>query len=312
MKFTAARARILAVDDQEINLMVLERLLAPTEAELVTATGGQEMLDLLQKEQFDLILLDHVMPPPDGLEAFRMARTMEGNLNLTTPFVALTGNDMRAEGSDPSLSPREATRAYYKGEGFADYLPKPVLPEDVERILLALLPQDKVTLTEAAATESAPEAPAGAPKKGGLFAKIQEMTGEAATESTTEQAGTPPAPEAPADPDAPLNIAHGLTFSGGDAEMYKQLLKNWADAYMENGYTIQKSAKEGDLNAHRIATHSLKSSSRMVGALILGDLSEKAEHAARDGDLEYVKANVSALLEAYGKAVEAASDYLSN
>ncbi|MBQ7166955.1 MAG: response regulator [Treponema sp.] len=297
MNFTAARARILAVDDQEINLMVLERLLTPTEAGIVTATGGQEMLDLLKKEKFDLILLDHVMPPPDGLEAFRMARSMEGNLNLDTPFVALTGNDMRSEGADPSLPPREATRAYYKGEGFADYLPKPVLPEDMERVLLDLLPADKVTRTgqSAPAGNPAPES-APAPRKGGLFARIQEMEGK----------GNAAAPA------GPLDSAHGLTFSGGDKEMYRQLFKNWADAYMENGYTLQRSAKEGDLNAHRIAAHSLKSSSRMVGAMTLGDLSEKAEHAARDGDLEYVREHVPELLEAYGKAVEAASDYLAN
>lgn len=305
MNFTAPHARILAVDDQEINLMVLERLLAPTEAQLVTATGGQEMLDLLCKEQFDLVLLDHVMPQPDGLEAFHLASSMEGNLNLSTPFVALTGNDIRAEGSDPSLSPREATRAYYKGEGFADYLPKPVLPEDVEKLLLALLPPEKISRNEPEATEAAP----AAPRKRGLFAKIQAMTGEDGSESVSDTAAVP---EAPAVPEGPLDKAHGLAFSGGDEEMYRQLLKNWADAYMENGYTIQKSAKEGDLGAHRIATHSLKSSSRMVGAMILGDLAEKAEHASRDGDLEYVRANVSALLEAYGKAVEAASEYLAN
>ncbi len=285
--------------------MVLERLLSPTQAGLVTATGGQEMLDLLCKEQFDLVLLDHVMPQPDGLEAFRMAHTMEGNLNLSTPFVALTGNDMRAEGADPSLSPREATRAYYKGEGFADYLPKPVLPEDVEKLLLALLPPGKVTRNEPEATKAAP----AAPRKRGLFAKIQEMTGEDGGEGAD---GTMAQAAVPAEASAPLDAARGLAFSGGDTEMYKQLLKNWADAYMENGYTIQKSAKEGDLAKHRIATHSLKSSSRMVGAMILGDLAEKAEHASRDGDLEYVRANVAALLEAYGKAVEAASDYLAN
>ncbi len=331
MNFTAARARILAVDDQEINLMVLERLLSPTEAELVTATGGQEMLDLLCKEQFDLVLLDHVMPPPDGLEAFRMSRTLEGNLNRDTPFVALTGNDMRAEGCDPSLSPREATRAYYKGEGFADYLPKPVLPEDVEKLLLALLPAEKITRNEPEAVQEAAPAAAegsssGSPssdgsgaKKRGLFAKIQAMTGEgtAGTDGTGSSAGTAPASDSGASgtdapPAGPLDTARGLTFSGGDQEMYRQLLKNWADAYMENGYTIQKSAKDGDLNAHRIATHSLKSSSRMVGAMILGDWAEKAEHAARDGDLSYVRENVSALLAEYGKAVEAVSDYLAD
>lgn len=303
MDFTAPEARILAVDDQEINLMVLERLLLPTQAQLATATGGEEMLDLLCKEAYDLVLLDHVMPAPDGLEAFRMSKTLEGNLNKDTPFVALTGNDIKAEDADPSLSPHEATRAYYKGEGFADFLPKPVLPEELERILLSLLPETKLIRKDSPS-----------PKQKGLFArasKVLEATGSQEAQAPAATSATP-AGEPSDDPLATLDTGKGLAFSGGDEQMYRQLLKNWSDAYMESGYTIQKSAKDGDMNAHRIATHSLKSSSRMVGALILGNMAEKAEHAARDGDLDFVRANVADLLAEYGKAVEAASTYLSS
>ncbi|MBP5156775.1 MAG: response regulator [Treponema sp.] len=313
MNFTAPSARILAVDDQEINLMVLEQMLTPTQMEVKTAASGQEMLDLLKQEHYDLVLLDHVMPSPDGLESFHLAQTMEGNLNTDTPFVALTGNDIRAQDADPSLSPREATRAYYKGEGFADYLPKPVLPQDIETILCSLLPAEKLIRVEPEAAV-APEAggtapadgagaassPAAGTAKGGLFAKVMQLQGGGGSEN---------AAQVPADPN--LDTAKGLAFSAGNDEMYRELLKNWANAYMENGYTIQKSAKNGDLNAHRIATHSLKSSSRMVGAVLLGDLAEKAEHAARDGDLAYVQENVNALLEQYGKSVDAANAYLA-
>lgn len=334
MNFTAPSARILAVDDQEINLMVLEQMLTPTQMEVKTAASGQEMLDLLKQEHYDLVLLDHVMPSPDGLESFHLAQTMEGNLNTDTPFVALTGNDIRAQDADPSLSPREATRAYYKGEGFADYLPKPVLPQDIEAILCSLLPAEKLIRVEPEAaggplTDSAGGAggtapadgagaassPAAGTAKGGLFARVMQLQGGGGSENS-----------APADPqnnvtsgdpqgnvltDPNLDTAKGLAFSAGNDEMYRELLKNWANAYMENGYTIQKSAKNGDLNAHRIATHSLKSSSRMVGAVLLGDLAEKAEHAARDGDLAYVQENVNALLEQYGKSVDAANAYLA-
>lgn len=316
MNFTAPAARILAVDDQEINLLVLEQMLSPTQMEVKTAASGQEMLDLLKQEHYDLVLLDHVMPSPDGLESFHLAQTMEGNLNTDTPFVALTGNDIRAQDADPSLSPREATRAYYKGEGFADYLPKPVLPQDIETILCSLLPAEKLIRVEPEAAAApgaggtAPADGAGAAAgtaKGGLFAKVMQLQGGGGSENA-----------APADPqnnvtsgDPNLDTAKGLAFSAGNDEMYRELLKNWANAYMENGYTIQKSAKNGDLNAHRIATHSLKSSSRMVGAVLLGDLAEKAEHAARDGDLTYVQENVNALLEQYGKSVDAANAYLA-
>lgn len=309
MNFTAPSARILAVDDQEINLMVLEQMLTPTQMEVKTAASGQEMLDLLKQEHYDLVLLDHVMPSPDGLESFHLAQTMEGNQNTDTPFVALTGNDIRAQDADPSLSPREATRAYYKGEGFADYLPKPVLPQDIETILCSLLPAEKVIRAE-------PETPsadgAAGPAKGGLFAKAMQLQGGDGTQDAAASQGASADPQgnaAPADPN--LDTAKGLAFSAGNDEMYRELLKNWANAYMENGYTIQKSAKNGDLNAHRIATHSLKSSSRMVGAVLLGDLAEKAEHAARDGDLAYVQENVNALLEQYGKSVDAANAYLA-
>ncbi len=302
MNFTAPQARILAVDDQEINLMVLERLLGSVQVEVKTATGGQEMLDLLCQERYDLVLLDHVMPPPDGLEAFRLSRTLEGNLNSDTPFVALTGNDIKAENADPSLSPREATRAYYKGEGFADYLPKPVLPEDIEKILIDLLPAEKIVRPEGEASAESPasEAKETGSEKRGLYARAMELQGQDAGSGSATS---------PLSPD--LDTVKGLAFSAGNDEMYRELLKNWADAYMESGYTIQKSAKNGDLNAHRIATHSLKSSSRMVGALALGDLAEKAEHASRDGDLAYVQANVAALLEQYGKSVDAANAYLA-
>lgn len=317
MNFTAPAARILAVDDQEINLMVLEQLLSPTQMEVRTAASGQEMLDLLRQEHYDLVLLDHVMPAPDGLESFHIARTMEGNLNTDTPFVALTGNDMRAEDADPSLSPREATRAYYKGEGFADYLPKPVLPQDIETILCSLLPAGKLIRAEPE-TPAAAEATAG-PAKGGLFARVMQLQGEGGSENAGASQGNAGNPRGtvPADPqgtvpvDPNLDTASGLAFSAGNAEMYRELLTNWKNAYMENGYTIQKSARNGDLNAHRIATHSLKSSSRMVGAGLLGDMAEKAEHAARDGDLAYVQEHVNALLEQYGKSVEAAEAYLA-
>ena len=187
---------------------------------------------------------------------------------------------------------------------------------DIETILRSLLPADKIILAEPAPESPAADGTAGtadgtamasgaasSPAKGGLFARVMQLQGGAA------DAAPDPQDSAPADPN--LDTARGLAFSAGNAEMYRELLTNWKNAYMENGYTIQKSAKNGDLNAHRIATHSLKSSSRMVGAVLLGDMAEKAEHAARDGDLAYVQENVNALLEQYGKSVEAAEAYLA-
>ena len=137
--FTAAQARVLAVDDTAANLLVVEKLLRDTRVRVDAARSGAEALECTLQTRYDVILMDHVMPGMDGIECLRRIRAQAGGLCHACPAVALTAN----AGSD--------MEAMYRREGFDGYLVKPIRGEVLERELLRLLPPERVSLTGAAA-----------------------------------------------------------------------------------------------------------------------------------------------------------------
>ncbi|MDR2605270.1 MAG: response regulator [Desulfovibrio sp.] len=113
--------RILVAEDNEINQMIVQELLAPCGAEIVPVDNGLEAAKAVSEQHFDLVLMDMQMPVMDGLEATRVIRSL--NVAGDLPIVAVTANAMNED----------------KEKGFAcgmnDYLTKPVEPEDLLRIL---------------------------------------------------------------------------------------------------------------------------------------------------------------------------------
>ena len=115
------RARILLVEDNPVNQLVAKGMLAKLGCQVQLATQGAEALELLEKDDFDLVLMDCNMPVMDGYEASRRIRQSGRWPEL--PIVALTANAMPEE--------RERCRA----AGMNDYLAKPFRREE----LLALI-----------------------------------------------------------------------------------------------------------------------------------------------------------------------------
>lgn len=115
------RARILLVEDNPVNQLVAKGMLAKLGCQVQLATQGAEALELLEQDEFDLILMDCNMPVMDGYEASRRIRQSGRWPHL--PIVALTANAMPEE--------RERCRA----AGMSDYLAKPFRREE----LLALV-----------------------------------------------------------------------------------------------------------------------------------------------------------------------------
>ena len=90
--FTAPEARILVVDDNEINRLIASELLATLLIKVDTAEDGARAVEKVQETEYDLILMDHIMPVMDGVEATQAIRKLEGDYYQNIPIIALTGN----------------------------------------------------------------------------------------------------------------------------------------------------------------------------------------------------------------------------
>ena len=129
--FAAPHARVLVVDDVEMNIRVMQALLQEAQIQVDTAEGGEACLEKVRENHYDMIFLDHMMPEPDGLETFRAMRKLK--LQEHTPVIMLTANAV--------LGAREK----YLAEGFDDYLSKPVEERELIRLCRQYLPGDLIT-----------------------------------------------------------------------------------------------------------------------------------------------------------------------
>lgn len=112
----AVGGRILVADDNDINLRIAEALLTKAGHSVTLATGGEEAVQAVLSERFDLILMDVQMPGVDGLEATQRIRAAEAG-RRRVPIVALTAHAMPGE------------RERLMEAGMDDHLPKPFTPE---------------------------------------------------------------------------------------------------------------------------------------------------------------------------------------
>ena len=134
-RFEAPEARILVVDDNEANLMVVSKLLRDTKVRIDTCMSGAEALRKTLNIKYDAIFMDHLMPEMDGVECRRKIREQTGGRCRETAIVVLTAN------AD------EENRALYAREGFDGYLSKPVSGDELENELYNILPKEIVRIT---------------------------------------------------------------------------------------------------------------------------------------------------------------------
>jgi len=134
--YIAPKAKILVVDDNKMNLTVFKGLLKQTKAAIFEADSGKECIELLKKQAFDLIFLDHMMPEMDGVETLHVMQ--EEELCANTPVIMLTANAIVGE------------REKYLNEGFDAFLSKPIIPEKLDKMVLKYLPEDLVTIKNSA------------------------------------------------------------------------------------------------------------------------------------------------------------------
>ena len=132
-RLVAPDAKILIVDDNEMNLEVITGLLEDTRISVTTALSGRECIEILEQKSFDMVFLDQMMPELSGTRTLEIIN--EKHLCENTPVIVLT--------ADAIVGARES----YVKAGFADYLSKPVMYPELEDMLMKYLDQ-KLLLTK--------------------------------------------------------------------------------------------------------------------------------------------------------------------
>ena len=225
----------------------------------VHCTAWQEAyrgLVLSCEKKYDLIFLDHMMPEKDGIETLKELRSRPQDPNLHTTAICLTANAI------------SGAREKYMEAGFDDYLTKPIDCEDLERMMIRYLPEEKVELTRKELMEEAEDSEGGLPEF--LFG-IDE-----------------------------INTDTGIT-NNGSVKSYMETLKEFAKRSKKYVQEIEGFFGSGDIKNATIKIHALKSSARIIGATDLGELAQMLEDAGKSGDRAILDEKLPELLERSAK-----------
>ncbi len=262
-KFTAPDARVLVVDDTPVNLTVFVNLLKRTGLQIDTAESGDEGISLFTKKNYDVIFLDHMMPDKDGIETLKEMKELTDTPNTGTPIICLTANAI------------SGMREMYTNAGFDDYLTKPIDAERLEKMLLQYLPQDKVVIaTDDENTDD----------------KLVDADDNTVTDDNELPDFLYEIKE--------LDIDSGLSYCG-DTEDYIMALEMYVGSAEKKAEEIEKYWAERDLKNTTIKVHALKSSSRSIGALELGEFAARLENAGKNEDAETLDKELDELISRY-------------
>ncbi|MBO4415085.1 MAG: EAL domain-containing protein [Lachnospiraceae bacterium] len=271
-RFHAPKAEVLVVDDTPMNIAVVRSLLKRTQVNMDDASSGMDCLKKIEEKEYDLILLDYRMPEMDGIEVLKHIRELKNNPNSKIPVIALTANAIAG------------AREKFIGEGFDDYITKPVDGIKLEKMLMVYLPAEKIELNV----------------NGSITEKDKEET-----EAKTEVSGSKTADAASSGTDGGKNAISefidrevGIKNCGSE-EIYESILKIFTDDIENKCSNIRSALKGNDIKRYTIEVHALKSSARTVGAMEISKLAAELEAAGEQNDIERITADTEKLLSMY-------------
>ena len=159
-QFYAPDAKILVVDDNEMNLKVFLGLLKNHGMQIDTAMSGKECLARIEQNAYHMIFMDHLMPEMDGVETLRQIRELKTNRSKDAVIIILTANAV------------SGAREMFLEEGFDDYLSKPIIAIKLEQMIQKYLPKELLTNNDLEQKNKIPatsdEAARSAPSENGL------------------------------------------------------------------------------------------------------------------------------------------------
>jgi signal transduction histidine kinase/CheY-like chemotaxis protein len=282
--FTAPEAEVLVVDDFPSNLMVAEGLLLPYRVRVFTCLNGREAVALVRERPFDLVLMDHMMPEMDGVEATRAVREMREERCRTMPVIALTANAV------------SGMKEMFLANGFNDFLSKPIDLSRLDAVLRKWIPEGKRRNTlpdggQAPAPARAPETAFTATAVAG--AAFTAIAGVDTAPTATSTAGA----DAPLTALKGVDTAVGIARVGGSRKRYLDLL----EAFRQDAEACFAPAAQpqdaSSLRAFTTLVHAMKSASANIGANGLAQAAAVLEKAGREADMPVIRDKFPTFLE---------------
>ncbi|MCL1854962.1 MAG: PAS domain-containing protein [Clostridia bacterium] len=250
----APEARILVVDDNAANLNVAAGLLRLFGITADTASSGAKAIEMVQQNQYDIVFMDQRMPQMSGTEATQVIR----GLGLDVTIIALTASAVESK-KDTMIA-----------AGMDDYLTKPIIKADLQRMLLAWIPAGKIA--------DPPAGRDGRPEDWGsrreFWNKIERIEG--------------------------LSTAIGLDRVAGQWDVYEKTLRLMTRELTKSGKRFPDLLSAGDLENFRIEVHGLKSALASIGAMELSERALALETASDQADAAFCASKLPGFLEEAG------------
>ena len=171
--FSCEGVRVLAVDDEEMNLVVAKGVLGSYGIQVDTCLSGREAVERCVANSYDIVFLDHMMPGFDGVETLKQIREINNGAFKDLPIIALTANTI------------SGAREMFRNEGFTEFIPKPIERAVLERVLRKVLSKNQVQYDEVPSLPTTPsDAPTDRKKRKRKRKKNTQPAGTAVTERT--------------------------------------------------------------------------------------------------------------------------------
>jgi len=307
-KLFAPGARILAVDDAELNLKVIRGLLKETRVQIDTALNGSQCLDLVRTKHYDLIMLDNLMPMMDGRETYERMKRLIDNQNKDTPVIILVAGILPAD------------KDSYLSAGFTDYITKPLMEEDLIRALKWYLPKHLILTREdlmLAPIYGLSDKDTSSPNKddsvylgGGIHrferpkpknsgrVKVREIVGDLELDMVTM-----PKPEEKMKVFKEfLNVSMGMEFCVNDEGIYREMLEEFVNG--DKRKEMERAYANAEWSDYQMLAHSVKSTANNIGAEDLSEEAKSLELACKEGYMSYVRQNHDRVMNVYAALID--------
>ncbi len=257
---TAPDAEILIVDDNEINLKAALGILKPMQMHIDTAENGEEALQMIQKKQYHLIFMDHLMPVMDGIETTVKLRQMEGEYYLNVPVIAL------------SASEEAGVRESFLEAGMNDWAAKPIVMKEIRGKIKRWLP-------------------------GELLHEENPQDGAAAFQSGESPAsGNMPPGDLPVIEG--IDTQEGILHTG-TKELFISLLGYFYKMIDSKSAQIENCLADGLIRDLTIEVHALATNAKLIGAAELSEGFARLEQYGNEGNTEALKRETPEVLRQY-------------